>query len=152
MLFKVEFFVYFSRMASFEFLTVTGVVLVIDLFAYREYLRYKYAFELEGQKSTVSSLTFLNALNQEINEPLSKESEKATASLVEFQRVETVFVPDTSALSLIQELRSENISLKARLSVAPSWSKMLFFEIENVSGKIAFLNSAIASVKTKLHV
>ncbi len=143
---------------ALELLTATGAVIIADLFAYREYLRYKYA--LERQKTTQETTTttrnniaLLSNMDQEINEPLQTTqdaTQETTTIQITPDRIETIFIPDYSALVQIQKLRNENTKLKAQLQLNPNWEKILNTEIEKAQQKIQLLEKQITQTKTKL--
>ena len=139
---------------ALELLTATGAVIIADLFAYREYLRYKYALERQKQtqETTRNNITLLTTIDQQINEPLQtiQESHENTPIQITPDRVETIFIPDYSALAQIQKLRNENSKLKAQLQLNPNWEKILNTEIEKTTQKIQLLEKQISQTKTKL--
>ncbi len=141
---------------ALELLTATGAVIIADLFAYREYLRYKYALERQKQNQETTTnrnnITLLTTIDQEINEPLQQpqQTQENTPTQITPDRVETIFIPDYSALAQIQKLRNENSKLKAQLQLNPNWEKTLNIELEKTEQKIQLLQQQISQTKTKL--
>lgn len=143
---------------ALELLTATGAVIIADLFAYREYLRYKYALERQKQTqettitTTRNNITLLTSIDEQINEPLqtSQQTQENTPIQITPDRIETIFIPDYSALAQIQKLRNENSKLKAQLQLNPNWEKILNTEIEKTTQKIQLLEKQITQTKTKL--